>query len=337
MTTKQEDDFLSVQIPESWYYVTSSKKLAASFKKPFSFTIGNREFVAYRAASGKAVVLDGRCRHLGARLKYGQVRNDCVVCPLHGWHYNVEGHCQHIPAGCSIPAWAKIKNYPVEERFGHVYFFLGSEASFPLPNFLECENSEFLPASIISFNVRCSWYMIGANAFDGQHYRFSHDRAPVTEPEVSSPSEYVLKIKLQLKILNASIRDRLIKAIAGPVVDFSVTNYGGTMLLVTSKLKNTFTCGFLNIIPRDEQSCTVVNIVLIKKSRSIIKRLCVDPINSVIRRALIKEFMSAEHQSLTGISSSANKCTDMDKEMKQYLQWITALCNKNAKQEKKAA
>ena len=41
----------------------------------------------------------------------------CVQCPYHGWQYDGDGQCTHIPTlaeGASIPARARVDAYPVE-------------------------------------------------------------------------------------------------------------------------------------------------------------------------------------------------------------------------------
>ena len=56
--------------PASWYLFCSSRQLK---DKPISKRILGRELVAFRTASGRLVMMDARCSHLGADLGGGRV------------------------------------------------------------------------------------------------------------------------------------------------------------------------------------------------------------------------------------------------------------------------
>ncbi|MFP3741296.1 aromatic ring-hydroxylating dioxygenase subunit alpha, partial [Burkholderia sp. SIMBA_019] len=47
--------------------------------------------------------------------------------PYHGWRYGGDGVCTHIPAQpqVRIPARARVDGYPVVERHGWIWAFLG--------------------------------------------------------------------------------------------------------------------------------------------------------------------------------------------------------------------
>jgi 3-ketosteroid 9alpha-monooxygenase subunit A len=57
-----------------------------------------RDLVAYRTDAGVLNVLDAHCPHLGAHLGHGgQVKDDCVTCPYHGWTWGPDGTNRAIP------------------------------------------------------------------------------------------------------------------------------------------------------------------------------------------------------------------------------------------------
>jgi nitrite reductase/ring-hydroxylating ferredoxin subunit len=91
-------------VPASWFHLCASGDLDRS---PVSVELCGREFVGYRTEAGRAVVLAGRCSHLGAHLRNGTVNGDRLVCPLHGWEYGPDGLCQKIPAEDNIPRFAR--------------------------------------------------------------------------------------------------------------------------------------------------------------------------------------------------------------------------------------
>ena len=87
-----------------------------------------RIFVLFRDSQGQAHCLSNVCVHRGASLADGKVKGDCVECPYHGWQFNGEGACTRIPSlgsNAAIPSRAKVDSYPVQEKFGLIFAFLG--------------------------------------------------------------------------------------------------------------------------------------------------------------------------------------------------------------------
>ncbi|MGI9291584.1 MAG: Rieske 2Fe-2S domain-containing protein [Gammaproteobacteria bacterium] len=107
-----------------WYPACLSEELT---DKPVRVIIMGMRFVAFRDSTGAAHFLSDTCIHRGGSLSKGWVKDDCVVCPYHGWQYAGSGECTTIPSQTKgkTPARAKIDSYPVEERYGIVFAFLG--------------------------------------------------------------------------------------------------------------------------------------------------------------------------------------------------------------------
>ncbi len=87
-----------------------------------------QDLALFRGADGQVVALSDLCVHRGASLSGGWIEKGCLVCPYHGWQYAQDGACVRIPAarpGSPIPARAKVDSYPVVERYGWVWVFMG--------------------------------------------------------------------------------------------------------------------------------------------------------------------------------------------------------------------
>lgn len=108
-----------------WYPVVLSRDLA---DKPVKVQMLGCDFVAYRNSSGEPVCLANTCAHRGGSLAHGRIRGDRLECPYHGWQYDATGVCRRIPAlgpDGRIPARAAVDAYPVQEKYGLVFAFLG--------------------------------------------------------------------------------------------------------------------------------------------------------------------------------------------------------------------
>lgn len=48
--------------------------------------------------NGQICALDNACPHMGGPLGEGEIENDIVTCPWHGWQFNIcTGKCQNMP------------------------------------------------------------------------------------------------------------------------------------------------------------------------------------------------------------------------------------------------
>jgi phenylpropionate dioxygenase-like ring-hydroxylating dioxygenase large terminal subunit len=234
------------QLPASWFHLCHGDQLKLT---PVGILLNGQSFVGYRTAAGKAAVLSGRCSHLGAELAQGIVKNDRLVCPLHGWEYGPDGACERIPSSESIPGFARQCSYPTQECGGHVYFFNRRHARFPLPFFEGVAPEELQPAQPFELSVRTPWYFISANGFDIQHYRMAHDRELLEPPQVTEVSPFARRIVARFAVTGDSLNDRLTKLVAGPTVTMDVTSWCGTMIIVKAKFKRTTSYGIFNVLP----------------------------------------------------------------------------------------
>jgi phenylpropionate dioxygenase-like ring-hydroxylating dioxygenase large terminal subunit len=88
-----------------------------------------------------------------------------IVCPYHGWRYDVDGECIHIPANPSIPRTKRAcaRTYRVKEKYGVVWTCFG-EPSSPFDFFPEYDTP----------NGRSSAPRVIENFLDMAHFPFVH-------------------------------------------------------------------------------------------------------------------------------------------------------------------
>lgn len=164
-----------------WYAVEASPCVT---QKPTELTLMGKKYVLYRDSKGNAIALDNQCPHRGASLSLGWTENDCIRCPYHGWKFESDGHCVNIPADApntQIPKRASVVSYPVQERYGIVWLFVGDinlpPAQRPsLPEFPQFDNPDRAPTySEFSFDghyTRCIEILM-----DASHPPFVHKGA----------------------------------------------------------------------------------------------------------------------------------------------------------------
>ena len=108
-----------------WYPIARAEEVVDD--KPLRVELLGMPFVAFRDTAGAVHVLADTCVHRGGSLSAGWVRDGKAICPYHGWEYDGGGKCTKIPSlvGKTPPARAKVDSYPVQEKYGIVFAFLG--------------------------------------------------------------------------------------------------------------------------------------------------------------------------------------------------------------------
>lgn len=103
--------------PVGWYVLLNSNEVDSTPQKRL---FCGREWVVYRT-DGKIVVMNSECPHMGADLSAGRVLpNGQIQCPYHGWRFDAEGKCAHVPT-CASPPNAAQTTLRTREQDGLVY------------------------------------------------------------------------------------------------------------------------------------------------------------------------------------------------------------------------
>ncbi len=145
------------------------------------------DLVLFRDGEGRAGLVYPHCAHRGASLYYGKTEAKGIRCCYHGWLFDVQGHCVEQP--CEPEGGLrrdKVRQpwYPVEERYGLVFAYMGPPDSKPLLPSYEClevlGDGEFIDADDSSIGsggaaiVPCNWLQHYENVVDPFHVPILH-------------------------------------------------------------------------------------------------------------------------------------------------------------------
>ncbi len=160
-----------------WYPMATSEELG---DKPLRVRCLAQDFVVFRGADGEAKCLSNTCVHRGGSLAGGKIRGDCVQCPYHGWEFDGDGNCRRIPSlgpKAKIPGRTRIDAYPVEEKHGIVFAFLGDLPEKERPPILPVleEGKEGWRPTLVNYRVKGNYERSIENGIDPAHNEFVHD------------------------------------------------------------------------------------------------------------------------------------------------------------------
>jgi phenylpropionate dioxygenase-like ring-hydroxylating dioxygenase large terminal subunit len=177
-----------------WHPIAVSQDLR---DLPQKVRVLGEDLILFRDRAGHAGLLYPRCMHRGTTLFYGRVEERGIRCCYHGWLFDVEGRCLEQPCepdGGRHRDAVRQPWYPVEERYGLVFAYLGPPQKKPvLPRYDNLENvaaDEWLWVSIGGFGatgdaslevVPHSWLHLNDNIMDPFHVHVLHSTLSVVQ------------------------------------------------------------------------------------------------------------------------------------------------------------
>ena len=160
----------------TWYVAAWSNEITAFGLLPR--TIAKTPLVFWRDREGKVVALEDRCCHRAAPLSKGRLENDRLRCMYHGLLFEPSGRCIEIPSQESIPSAAKVRAYPLVERFKWVWVWMGDPekadvALIPDTHYLDDAGWRGTPGYM---HYAANYLLITDNLLDFSHLSYVHER-----------------------------------------------------------------------------------------------------------------------------------------------------------------
>lgn len=144
-----------------WYVAARSEEVGRNLLARY---ILNEPVLLYRSEAGEAIAIEDRCCHRNVPLSIGKLVQDEVQCGYHGLVFDRNGRCVFMPGQEKIPAAAKIKSYPLVERWKMIWIWTGDPS--------QADESRLPDFSIID---RGGWASVGARVDIKANYLFGVD------------------------------------------------------------------------------------------------------------------------------------------------------------------
>ncbi len=158
----------------SWYAAGWAHDLGEA---PKPITILEQPIVLFRSEGGAVHALRDSCPHRFAPLSLGKIKEDRIACPYHGLEFDGTGTCVHNPHGKGkVPASLAVPSYPVAERYGMVWVWMGDSEladSASIPDIPGMEDGE-LSWIHGQLHVDAHYQLVLDNLLDLTHVEFLH-------------------------------------------------------------------------------------------------------------------------------------------------------------------
>lgn len=136
----------------------------------------DRPVLLYRTMAGQAVALLDRCPHRLVPLSAGKRIGDEIRCGYHGMVFASTGRCVHIPGQDKIPINAAATVFPLVERHGMMWIWMGDSAAAD-PELIPSVPWPALPhwaASSGYTHIAADYRLLTDNLLDLSHEHYIH-------------------------------------------------------------------------------------------------------------------------------------------------------------------
>lgn len=190
----------------AWYVAAWDREISGS---PLGRILLNEPVVLYRRQDGTAVALEDRCCHRQLPLSMGKVEGDDLRCGYHGLKFDASGKCVEIPGQASIPPQARVRAYPLLEKFHWVWIWMGDPARADpalVPNWWWAAHPDWAFTRPDRVHLKCNYQLVSDNVLDVTHLAYVH----ATSIGALSITEFPATVEREERLVRLTrwIRDR---------------------------------------------------------------------------------------------------------------------------------
>lgn len=162
-------------IQNTWYVAGRSEDFDTGLH---ARRILDQEVVLFRGEAGEPIALEDACPHRKLPLSRGSIQGGTVVCGYHGLTFDCSGDCVIAPTQLdNPPRRATVHSYPVEDRWGFLWIWMGDPAKadhgkiIDIPNFASPNWGKTARGSM---QMKCHYLYIIDNLLDPSHVAWVH-------------------------------------------------------------------------------------------------------------------------------------------------------------------
>ena len=173
-----------------WYVAAWDNEVG---REPFARTILNEPVVLFRIESGEAVALEDRCCHRQLPLSLGRIIGDGLQCGYHGLEFDRTGACVQVPGQTKVPLDARVKSYPIVEKWNWIWIWMGDPAladptSIPDWHWVDDRDWRTVKGNGgTPLAVACDYRLITDNLLDIAHLTYVHASSIGSEAIIEFP------------------------------------------------------------------------------------------------------------------------------------------------------
>lgn len=165
---------MTTLVRNAWYVAAWPTEVDDQLRR---FVILEEPVLLFRRTDGRIAALADLCPHRLLPLHKGKRIGDTVQCGYHGLTFDADGKCVRVPGQDKVPASAYVDAYPVEERYGIIWIWMGDKdradpgTIFTLPQF---DDAAWHMHHGGALHIKSNYLNVAENLVDPAHVSFVH-------------------------------------------------------------------------------------------------------------------------------------------------------------------
>ena len=158
----------------AWYVAAWSSEIG---RTPQQIRVLGEKVCVFRPGGDGVAALEDACPHRKLPLSKGRIRDGNLECGYHGLTFDPSGQCVWAPGSGRIPPGANARAYPVHEKYGLVWIWMGDAAIADPAKIIPITNFDD-PAWGINrgpaLELACNYLFVCDNLLDPTHVAWVH-------------------------------------------------------------------------------------------------------------------------------------------------------------------
>lgn len=158
----------------AWYVAAWGHEVDRSLRQ---VVVLGEKVCLFRTEGGEVIALEDACPHRKLPLSRGRLKGDTVECGYHGLTFDCAGQCIWAPGEGRIPSAAKVRPYPVHERYGLVWIWMGNAAIADAADIIDIPNfgsPDWGLNTGDAMALQCNYLLMCDNLLDPSHVAWVH-------------------------------------------------------------------------------------------------------------------------------------------------------------------
>lgn len=178
-------------VRNAWYVAATAAECGSD--RPLARTLLGERVVLFRTPEGRPVALEDRCCHRLAPLSLGDIEEGGLRCRYHGMKFDAQGRCVDIPGQREIPPVMCVRGFPLEERHGFLWIWMGDAPAADPSLIVDCHWNQApgWPTASGYIHYKADYRLIADNLLDFSHLTFVHRTTLANSQFPNAPAEVV--------------------------------------------------------------------------------------------------------------------------------------------------